>query len=334
MRILFWGTPDFAVPPLRALLGEGHDVVGVVTQPDKPRGRSRTQLDPSPVKVVALEEGLPVLQPSRPRGEAFEHEMRALAPDISVVVAYGHILPKSVIDLPPQGTLNIHASLLPALRGAAPIQASILEGHDETGITIMQMVPALDAGDMLHVLRAPIGPETSYGELHDHLAELGAMGIVQALAMIEAGVSRSVSQDAAHATYAPKIHREMARLDFSRPAIEVSRVARAFDPRPGAFATLRDADVKCFGARVVGDGSDDALDGPTVASPPGTVRSADDSGLVVRCGVGAISVQDVQPSGKPRMTAAAWSRGRGVSVGDVFTLPTLAPTPQAPELHS
>lgn len=318
MRILFWGTPDFAVPPLRALLGEGHDVIGVVTQPDKPRGRSRTQLDPSPVKVVALEEGLPVLQPLKPRGDEFLQQVRELAPDISVVVAYGHILPKAVIDLPPRGTLNIHASLLPVLRGAAPIQASILEGHAETGVTIMQMVPALDAGDMLHVLRVPIGPETTYGELHDLLAEMGALAIVQALTLIEAGASRAVPQDEARSTYAPKIERQMARLDFSQAADRVSRVARAFDPRPGAFATLHGADVKCFGARVVGDGTDAALDEPTQASPPGTVRTADDAGLLVRCRVGAVRFMDVQPSGKPRMTAAAWARGRGVRPGDQF----------------
>jgi methionyl-tRNA formyltransferase len=318
VRILFWGTPDFAVPPLRALIGEGHDVVGVVTQPDKPRGRSRTQLDPSPVKVVAVEEGIPVLQPLKPRGDEFLQQMRDLAPDLSVVVAYGHILPKVVIDLPPHGTLNIHASLLPELRGAAPIQASILQGMPETGVTIMQMVPALDAGDMLHVLRTPIGPETTYGELHDQLAEMGALAIVQALTLIEAGASRAVPQDHARSTYAPKIERHMARLDFTQPADVVSRVSRAFDPRPGSFAPLNGVDVKCFGARVVGNGTDDELDEPTRSSPPGTVRSADDHGLLVRCSVGAVRFTDVQPSGKPRMTAAAWARGRGVQAGDLF----------------
>jgi methionyl-tRNA formyltransferase len=320
VRILFWGTPDFAVTPLRALLGEGHDVVGVVTQPDKPRGRSRTHLDPSPVKVVAIEEGIPVLQPEKPRGEAFEAAVRDLAPDISVVVAYGRILPKRVIDLPPHGTLNIHASLLPELRGAAPIQAAILQGKPETGITIMQMVPALDAGDMLHVLRTPIGADQTYGELHDQLCEMGALAIVQALAMIEMGVSHAVPQDEARSTYAPKIERDMARLDFTRSAVEVSRITRAFDPRPGAFTSLRGTEVKCFGARLVGDGSDAALDEPAFASPPGTVRSADDDGLLVRCGVGAVRFLDVQPSGKPRMTAGAWARGRGVAAGDQFTM--------------
>ena len=318
MRILFWGTPDFAVPPLRALLGEGHDVVGVVTQPDRPRGRSRSQLDPSPVKRVALEEELPVLQPERPRGDAFLDAMRALQPDLSVVVAYGHILPQAVIDLPRLGTLNIHASLLPALRGAAPIQAAILQGLPETGITIMQMVHALDAGAMLHVLRTPLSDEITYGELHDHLAEQGALAIVQALALMEAGAAHAIPQDDALATYAPKISRAMARLDFREPATTVSRVSRAFDPRPGAFATLRGAEVKLFGARCVGDGTDMALDAPTAASPPGTVRSCDAEGLLVRCGEGAVRFREVQPVGKARMGVTEWARGRGVAAGDQF----------------
>jgi methionyl-tRNA formyltransferase len=316
MRVLFWGTPDFAVPPLRALLGEGVDVVGVVTQPDRPRGRSRSRLDPSPVKIVALEEGLPVLQPERPRGDDFLQAMAALAPDLSVVVAYGHILPKAVIDLPRLGTLNIHASLLPALRGAAPIQAAILEGHTETGVTIMQMVPALDAGDMLHVLRTPVEPDERYGELHDRLAELGALAIVQALALLEAGAARAVPQDASRATYAPKITREMAQVDFTRPAQAVARVVRAFDPRPGAFTLRQGAAVKLLGARPEGDGTDDALDEPTRSAPPGTVRAADADGLLVRCGMGAVRVTEVHPAGQGRMTAQAWARGRGVVVGD------------------
>jgi methionyl-tRNA formyltransferase len=318
MRILFWGTPEFAVPPLRALLGEGHDVIGVVTQPDRPRGRSRSQLDPSPVKVVALEEGVPVLQPEKPRGEAFMAELAALEPDISVVVAYGHILPKAVIDAPPLGTLNIHASLLPALRGAAPIQASILEGHDETGVTIMRMVPALDAGPMLHVLRTPIHPELTYGELHDQLSELGAVAIVQALALLSVDAARDVAQDDSEATYAAKIHRDSARLDFSRSATQVSRVIRAFDPRPGAHTTLRGAAVKCFGVRVRAASDAELTDEALRASRPGTIRAIDAEGMVVRCGEGAVRVSEVQPAGKGRMAPLDWHRGRGVQIGDRF----------------
>jgi methionyl-tRNA formyltransferase len=321
MRIVFWGTPDFAVPPLRALLGEGYDVVGVVTQPDRPRGRSRSQLDPSPVKQVALEEGLPVLQPERPRGPEFEAGLRALEPDLSVVAAYGCILPKAVIDLPPLGTLNIHASLLPALRGAAPIQAAILDGLTESGVTIMQMVPALDAGPMLHVLRTPVLPDETFGELHDRLSELGAQAIVQALALLEAGAGVAVPQDDRLATYAPKITRAMARLDFAEPATAVARRIRAFDPRPGAYALLRGVEVKCFGVRVVDSGGDDGLDPATAASAHGTVRLADAEGLLVRCGIGAVRIASVQPAGRPRLAADAWARGRGVAIGDRFDAP-------------
>lgn len=318
MRILFWGTPDFAVPALRALLGEGHDVVGVVTQPDRPRGRSRSKLDPSPVKLVALEDGVPVLQPEKPRGGEFLEQMRALEPEISVVVAYGHILPREVIDLPMHGTLNIHASLLPKLRGAAPIQAAILQGLTETGVTIMQMVPQLDAGDMLHVVRTPIPHDETYGELHERLAELGALGIVQALALIEAGAGRAVPQDHDEATYASKITREATRIAWDASAVEVSRTIRAFDPTPGALTVHQGADVKCFGARLVGDGTDEALDGPMVASDPGTVRSIDEDGMLVRCRTGAVKVTSVKPAGRQRMSVKEWERGRGIAMGDML----------------
>lgn len=321
MRILFWGTPDFAVPALRAMLGEGNDVVAVVTRPDKPRGRSRSTLEASPVKLAALEEGLPVLQPLRPRGEEFMREIAALEPDISVVVAYGHILPKEVIDLPRLGTLNIHASLLPALRGAAPIQAAILEGHRETGVTIMQMVPALDAGDILHVLRVPIDSDTTFGELHDSLAELGAMAIVQALQLMEIGASHPIPQDESLASYAHKITRESAALRLSQPAIVVQRAIRAFDPHPGAWVMHNGKALKLFGARVEGDGSDDALDDPTRSSPPGTIRSIGKNGMLLRCGTGAVRVTEVQPSGKSRMSVQAWGQGRGAQMGDQLESP-------------
>src|SRR3954466_15436854 len=170
MRVLFWGTPEFATPALRALIGEGFDVVGVVTQPDRPVGRSRSTLQPSPVKLIAVDEGIPVLQPERPRGEQFLAELAAIDVDLSVVVAYGHILPKSIIDLPRLGTINIHASLLPALRGAAPIQAAIRQGLTETGVTIMRMVQALDAGPVIHKVATPIVDDETYGELAVRLA--------------------------------------------------------------------------------------------------------------------------------------------------------------------
>src|SRR5579862_8868048 len=190
MRVAFFGTPEFAAPPLRALLGEGFDVVGVVTQPDRPRergGRSHSRLDPSPNKVIAVEEGIPVLQPERARGTDFLQELRALAPDISVVVAYGQILSAEVIDAPSLGTLNIHASLLPELRGAAPIQAAIRDGCPETGVSIMRMIPPLDAGPVILQLRTPIAADETSGELQLRLAELGATALIEALALITLG---------------------------------------------------------------------------------------------------------------------------------------------------
>src|SRR4051812_24778624 len=250
MRVLFWGTPEFAVPPLRALIGEGFDVVGVVTQPDKPVGRSRSKLEAPPIKAIALEEAVPVLQPERPRGDEFVAQITALEPDISVVVAYGHILQTNVIELPRLGTLNIHASLLPALRGAAPIQAAIRQGLTETGVTIMRMVQALDSGPVIHKVATPIVDDETYGELAVRLAEMGALACVEALALLELGKATEMPQDDAAATYAPKIDRASTAIDWNASAIDVSRTIRAYDPKPGAHSTHRRQDVKFFGARL------------------------------------------------------------------------------------
>lgn len=306
MRILFWGTPDFATPPLRALIGEGFDVVGVVTQPDRPRGRSRSQLDPSPVKLVAEEEGIPVLQPDKPRGPEFVQALRDLDPDLSVVVAYGHILPREVIDLPRLGTLNIHASLLPALRGAAPIEAAIAEGFKETGVTIMRMVSALDAGPIIHVLPSPILPDETGGELRLRLSELGATALIEALALIELGEARERPQDDDQATYARKLEREDARVDWSMDAHVVARRIRAFDPKPGAWGVLRGAEVRLYGARAITDRTGNA----------GEVIETGEMGMIVTCGAGAVAIREVHPSGKRRMAALDWAQGRGVGVGD------------------
>jgi methionyl-tRNA formyltransferase len=307
VRILFWGTPEFATPALRALVGEDFDVVAVVTQPDRPRGRSRSQLDPSPVKLVAMEEGITVLQPERPRGKEFVQALRDLAPDLSVVVAYGHILTAEVIDLPTRGTLNIHASLLPKLRGAAPIQAAIVEGFEETGVTIMRMVPALDAGPVLHALDTPILPDETGGELTLRLSELGATALIEALALLELGEAAERPQDDAHATYARKIERDHARVDWSLDAMGVARRVRAYDPKPGAWSVLNESEVRLFGARAVADRS----------GAPGVVLAADDAGVIVACGQGgAVAFREVHPAGKRRMAALDWVQGRGVAVGE------------------
>ena len=307
MRVLFWGTPEFAEPPLRALIGEGFDVCGVITQPDKPVGRSRSTLEPPPVKQIALEEGIGVLQPDRPRGDDFVAALREMAPDISVVVAYGHILPTAVIDLPRLGTINIHASLLPKLRGAAPIQAAIREGHTETGVTIMRMVQALDAGPSILQVRTPIPEDETFGELRLRLSEMGALALIEALALIDLGKATETVQDDTHATYAAKIDRTMTRVDWSSDAVTVSRIIRAYDPRPGAHTTLRSGEVKMFGARRA-DGS--------AAGTAGEVLSIDGAGMVIACGEGAVQVTNVHPAGKRRLTPREWAAGRGVAVGE------------------
>lgn len=307
MRVLFWGTPEFATPTLRALLGEGFEVCGVVTQPDKPAGRRR-ELQESPVKRIAREERLPVFQPEKPRDEEFREMLALMAPDLSVVVAYGHILPKSVIELPRLGTINIHASLLPALRGAAPIQGALREGLSETGISIMRMVPALDAGPVILRAIAPIADDETYGELSARLAELGALALIEALALLELGRAREEPQEDALATYAPKLTRETTRLQWTDGCDQVANAIRAYDPRPGAWSTLRGSDVKLFGARMMHDQTGRA----------GEVVAADASGLVVACGTGAVRVSEVQPAGSRRMSALDWHRGRGISIGDVL----------------
>jgi methionyl-tRNA formyltransferase len=305
VRIVFWGTPEFATPALRALIGEGHDVVGVVTQPDRPQGRSRSTLVPSPVKVIALEEGIPVLQPEQPKSPEFVQALETMEADASIVVAYGRILTRAVIDTPRLGTFNVHASLLPHLRGAAPIQAAILEGLTETGVTIMRLVPALDAGPMLLRRATPVAEDETYGELALRLAELGALALIEALTLVDLGIAIEQQQDDAAATYAPKVDREHSRVDWTQPAMQVARGIRAYDPKPGAFTTNGDAELKLFGANAA----------HAHERTPGEILGVDAGGLTVACGEGAVSIAYVQPAGKPRMTAEAWARGRGSAVG-------------------
>jgi methionyl-tRNA formyltransferase len=309
VRVLFWGTPEFATPCLRALIGEGFEVVAVVTQPDRATGRSRSTLQPPPVKTIALEESIPVLQPEKPRDEEFLNTIAGFEPDIGVVVAYGHILTQRAIDTPSLGTVNVHASLLPRLRGAAPIQASIREGHDETGVTIMRVIRALDAGPMLLQARTAILDDETYGELALRLSELGALALVEALSLVELRKAVEEPQDEALATYAPKVDRSMTRIDWGLDARGVSRTIRAYDPKPGAVTVLHGQEVKLFGARPAPR---------TVSTPPGTVDSIGREGMIVACGEGAIRVAAVQPAGKRRLSPDEWARGRGVSEGDRF----------------
>jgi methionyl-tRNA formyltransferase len=306
VRVLFWGTPEFAAAPLRALIGEGSEDVGVVTQPDKPQGRSR-EIIPSPVKEIAIEEEIPLFQPKNAREPELVEQLKALEPDISIVVAYGHILPQKIIDLPAQGTLNIHASLLPLLRGAAPIQAAIQQGFAETGVTIMRVVKALDAGPIILQAKSKIFEDETYGELQERLSELGALTLIETLALISIGKAKETPQDDALATYAGKVTRESARINWNDTALEISRLIRAYDPKPGAFTKTPKGDVKLFGPKVI-DG---------IKATPGEVVDATGD-LTIACGVDALRVTDVQPSGKSRMTAHEWVRGRGTAVGERF----------------
>ncbi|HEX8321423.1 methionyl-tRNA formyltransferase [Longimicrobium sp.] len=309
MKVLFWGTPAFALPALRALCEEGHDVVGVVTQPDRPAGRGRA-VALSPVKQEALEMGVPILQPERARGDEFLAQIRALGPDISVVVAFGQILRPEVLELPRLGSVNIHASLLPELRGAAPIQWAIVRGHEASGVSIMRMEVGLDSGPVLLQVEEPIESDESASELAMRLAEVGAEALVEALALMEADGLDALPQDHARATYAPKVDREVARLDWSRSAGEVALWIRGMDDVPGAWSPLGDrGPVKLFRPQVL----------PEAAGPPGEVLEADgQEGVLIACGSGAVRVREVQPPGKRRMGAGEWVRGRGVSVGDRF----------------
>ncbi len=310
MKILFWGSPTFALPSLRALGDEGHEIVAVVTKPDRPAGRGRKSRA-SPVKEAALLDGYTVLGPVKPVEEDFLARARGLQPELSVVVAYGHILRPEILNLASRGCVNVHASLLPELRGAAPVNWAIIRGHEVTGVTVMRMVEAMDAGPVLLQVEEPIGEEETASDLYDRLSEVGAAALVEAVALLEAGLLEEREQDEALATYAPKLDRERARLDWEIDAGSVSRWIRGLDAVPGAWSLLEGNPVKLFRAR--------ELPSRQADGEPGTIVEASSSaGLVVATGRGVVSVREVQPAGKRRMTTEEWVRGRGVQVGQRF----------------
>lgn len=307
MRVVFFGTPEFAVPSLEALLGEGFDVLAVVTQPDRPQGRSRSQAVPSPIKQAAQADEVPVLQPERPTDPAFMQAFRALAPDVGVVVAYGHILKPDLLAIPPRGMVNLHPSLLPELRGAAPIEWAIINGLTHTGVSIMKMDSGMDSGPILHAIREELPPDITGGELSAHLSEIGAEALVEALMLLEQEAVRPRAQDDALATYAPKLTRETAHIDWTSAAERVARLIRGLDPRPGAWSTLDGQAVKLFGAAA----------GAGRGGAPGEVLEAD-SRLRIATQDGTVVIEEVQAEGKARMPVAEWVRGRGAKVGARF----------------
>ena len=309
MKVLFWGTPDFAVPSLRALTEEGHEVVGVVTRPDRPAGRGRS-LRSSAVKKAALADGIDVLEPERPHGDDFLGEIGALSPELSVVVAYGRILRREVLEAPVRGSINVHASLLPALRGAAPINWAIIQGMQSTGVTVMRMVEKMDAGPILFQIEEPIAAGETATDLAVRLSEIGAQALIEALALLEGGALAEQPQDEDLATFAPKIGRESARVDWAASSTDVANLVRGMDAVPGAWSTLESRPVKLFCP---------TPDERSSEADPGSVLEADGSdGLLVAAGDGAVRFSDVQPEGKGRMTAGAWIRGRGARVGQRF----------------
>lgn len=302
MKIVFMGTPDFAAASLKALYDAGRDVAAVFSQPDKPKNRGM-KLAPSPVKELALAHGTPVYQPETLRDGQAEALLRAIAPDLIAVVAYGRILPPSILDIPPLGCVNIHASLLPRLRGSAPVQWAVLNGDTETGVTSMYMAPEMDAGDIIFARKTPIGEEETAGELFDRLAALGADLLVETIQAIEEGRAPRTPQDHALATYAPPIRKEQAPIDWSRSAREISCQVRGLIPWPVATAELFDTQLKIYAVKP---------EPGTVKAEPGTVLSANDEGIRVACGDGAVRILEVQAPGKKRMPAADFLRGRRI----------------------
>ncbi len=291
LRIIFAGTPDFAARHLDALLSSEHQVVGVFTQPDRPAGRGK-KLMPSPVKVLAEEKGVPVFQPGSLRPQENQQLVADLQADIMVVVAYGLILPKAVLDMPRLGCINVHGSLLPRWRGAAPIQRSLWAGDAQTGVTIMQMDVGLDTGDMLHKLSCPITADDTSGSLYDKLADLGPQGLLHTLTQLAAGTAKPEVQDEALVTYAEKLSKEEARVDWSLSAAQLERCIRAFNPWPMSYIVIDEQPVKIWQASVINT--------PTNAAP-GTILEANRQGIQVATGEGILNLLSLQPAGKKAM---------------------------------
>jgi methionyl-tRNA formyltransferase len=308
MRIVFAGTPEFAVPSLEALAAAGETLVLALTQPDRPAGRGLA-LAESPVKRAALAHGFPVFQPHTLKDPSAQARIADVAPDLMVVAAYGLILPQAVLDIPRYGAINVHASLLPRWRGAAPIQRAILAGDGETGISVMRMEAGLDTGPVLLSAPIPIEPHDTAGTIHDELAALGGRLVVEAVERLREGTLRAMPQPEAGVTYAAKIERSEARIDWKRTATEIDCQVRAFNPFPGAVTSLDDAEVKVWRARPL------AMRG----GEPGTVlRALPSDGIVIACGAGALAIDELQKAGGRRLSAAEFVRGTRLEAGRRF----------------
>ena len=310
MKIVYMGTPDFAVTPLKKIAEAGYDIEAVFTQPDRQKGRGK-KVAFSDVKTAAIELGLEdkIYQPEKLREAEYVEILKNIVPDLIVVAAYGQILSQEILDIPRLGCVNIHASLLPKYRGASPIEASIMNGDEKTGITIMYMAKGLDTGDIITKGELPIEADDTTESLTAKLSVLGAELIVDTIPHLADGTAERVPQNDEESCYAGKLDKDMGNLDFSRPAIELERLIRALNPWPCAFSTLDGKSLKIFGARVEESDSD---------ATPGTVINVTKKLITVRCGEGALTITKLQPEGKKPMDTVAFLNGYKVSVGDVF----------------
>lgn len=308
MRVVFMGTPDFSVPTLECIIEAGHEVVGVVTQPDKAKGRGKKVVY-TPVKEKALEHGLTVYQPRRAREPEFIEQMRALNPDVMVVVAFGQILPKELLDIPKYGCVNVHASLLPKYRGAAPIQWAVIRGEKVSGVTTMQMDVGLDTGDMLLKTEVPLAEDETGGSLHDKLSVLGGDLLIETLKGLEAGTIVPEKQDDSQSgEYARMLDKSLGKIDFSMRAEEIERLIRGLNPWPSAYTSYNNKTMKLWKARVVSGGE----------AVPGQVLAVDKKGFAVQTGDGALQILELQMEGKKRMDAGAFLRGCPLTAGEIL----------------
>ena len=310
MRIVFMGTPDFAVGSLQALCESGkHEILAVVTQPDRPKGRGNKLLQ-TPVKEYALEQGLTVYQPQKVKAPEFVELLHELQPELIVVAAFGQFLSKEILELPKYGCINVHASLLPKYRGAAPIQYAIIKDEKESGVTIMQMDIGMDTGAMLDKVVVPIAENTTMGELHDALREQGAALLLQVIDKIATGTAVAEPQDDAQATYATLLDRSMEHIDWSKTAQEVHNLIRGFNPAPSTFTKLPNGkSLKIWGSKMTDKSS---------AAAAGTVIETGKHSFFVACGEGVLEITEVQPESKKRMSAQVFLNGRGVQEGDLL----------------
>lgn len=308
-RIIFMGTPDFAVPSLNALIQSSHEVAAVITQPDRPKGRGK-KLSPPPVKVAACEAAVPVLQPAKIKTESFLAELKSYRPDLIVVVAYGRILPAAILELPPLGCINVHGSLLPRHRGAAPIQWAVIEGDRQSGVTIMQMDVGMDTGDILLPAAIDLAEDETAGTLFNKLAQLGAETLLAALDRLQAGSLPPVSQDHGSATKAPPLKKEMGLVDWSKPAAELHCLIRGLDPWPCGYSFLNNKRFRLFSPKVIPR---------NINEPPGTILLADSNGILVATGEDALLIKEIQPEGKKRLSVESFLCGHSAAPGSSFT---------------